>query len=77
VVGRRASERGPEWPLAAFRCDRAQARELVDADLRVGPGVAHFAMRARISVKAAISSIGSGKTIVVFWLTPISSSVCR
>ncbi len=24
-----------------------------------------------------IMSIGSGKTIVVFWLTPISSSVCR
>jgi hypothetical protein len=27
--------------------------------------------------KASMNSIGSGKTIVVFWLTPISSSVCR
>ena len=30
-----------------------------------------------IAVKASIRSIGSGKTIVVFWLTPISRSVCR
>lgn len=32
---------------------------------------------ARIAWNASMNSIGTGKTIVVFWLTPISSSVCR
>ena len=42
--------------------------------LTVGAQLSNFLVRCW---KASMNSIGSGKTIVVFWLTPISSSVCR
>ena len=71
------------------REDRPQPGELVDADLggaqdcavavggcggRAGAGTLGSRRGSR---NGLIRSIGSGKTIVEFWLTPISSSVCR
>src|SRR5581483_10681421 len=77
----------------AGRQDRAQARELVDADLgsvHLGePGTydAEGGSDARGSAwrpspaskprNGFTMSSGSGKTIVEFWFTPMSSRVCR
>ena len=62
--------------------DRPQPGELVDADLGgqgaqpggSGGGTLGSAWR---STSGLMMSSGNGKTIVVFWFTPISSSVCR
>ena len=45
-----------------------------DGEAAVGAQVSDFLVSCW---NASMNSIGNGKTIVVFWLTPISSSVCR
>jgi len=68
-----------EWAVAApRRQDNRQPGELVDAQLgRARPlGVAHSPGFVALR-NGSTTSIGNGKTIVVFWLLPISSSVCR
>ena len=60
--------------------DRPQAGELVDPDLGSGQDGSSLPAPPEAPVNllnALIISIGTGKTIVVFWFTPISSNVCR
>ena len=45
-----------------------------DGQAAVGAQVSDFFVSCW---NASMNSIGNGKTIVVFWFTPISSSVCR
>jgi len=64
---------------AAGGKDDGKAGELVDAQLgrARSPGGAHSAGFFVASRNGSKTSIGSGKTTVVFWLLPISSRVCR
>ena len=82
-VGARLGRRGRE-SVRALRSaggeDRPQAGELVDPDLGSGQDGSSLPAPPEVPVNllnALIISIGTGKTIVVFWFTPISSSVCR
>jgi hypothetical protein len=74
LLGRRRLELGPAGagPLRTAGCDDNEpSRE------RVLPELAAQRLSPCLSRKGVIRSIGAGKTIVVAWEDPSSSSVCR
>ena len=82
ALRRRSARRGRLARIRVFELAQVGRRHILRADRRrhVG-GIDGRCERRRLSLACGTNafsrSIGSGKTIVVFWFTPISRSVCR